>query len=135
MDMLIDGELIRKLRTGRGWTQDELADIAGVSERTIQRVETSDSCSLETKRALAAAFELTLSDLDLPDAQVPVAEQRRFRTLAVLGVLIGMLGAGLGITLDFLAGHPNLGLFIGISGGLLGLLCGVAGAIFKPRNI
>ncbi|MGA4640590.1 helix-turn-helix domain-containing protein [Stutzerimonas stutzeri] len=33
------GELIRKKRTGLGWTQEQLAKKAGVSAHTVMRVE------------------------------------------------------------------------------------------------
>lgn len=47
------------LRKERGWSQEKLAAIAGVSERTIQRVEGEGACSLDTKMALASAFEVS----------------------------------------------------------------------------
>lgn len=52
-----------RLRQNRGWSQEKLAAVAGVSERTIQRAEKDGSCSLDTKMALASAFEVTPSDL------------------------------------------------------------------------
>src|SRR5512138_2571700 len=56
-----DGAKIRVLRVQRGWTQEQLAEIAGVSSRTVQRAETAESASFETLRAIAGAFE---SDFD-----------------------------------------------------------------------
>lgn len=50
------GGRIRALRIQRGWTQEQLAEIAGVSPRTIQRTEAADRASFETVRAVAAAF-------------------------------------------------------------------------------
>lgn len=61
--------LIRQLRTDKGWTQQHLADICDLSLRTIQRVEVQGIASLETSKALAAAFEVNreslLSEVDL----------------------------------------------------------------------
>ena len=48
--------LIKQLRSERGWTQQQLADICAVSLRTVQRVEMQGVGSLETCKALAAAF-------------------------------------------------------------------------------
>lgn len=48
--------LIKQLRNERGWTQQQLADICAVSLRTVQRVEMQGVGSLETCKALAAAF-------------------------------------------------------------------------------
>lgn len=53
--------LIRKLRLQRGWSQSQLADMAGVTTRTIQRLERGHKASLETAKALAAVFEVDLS--------------------------------------------------------------------------
>lgn len=53
--------LIRKLRLQRGWTQDQLAEMADVSVRTVQRLERGDAPSLETAKALASVFEVDLS--------------------------------------------------------------------------
>ena len=50
-------ELVR-LRRERGWSQEKLAAIACISERTIQRAERDGSCSLDTKKAIASAFEI-----------------------------------------------------------------------------
>ena len=48
--------LVRKLRLQRGWSQEQLADISGLSVRTIQRAERGFPQSLETRKALAAVF-------------------------------------------------------------------------------
>jgi DNA-binding XRE family transcriptional regulator len=58
-----DGDKIRTLRMQRGWTQEQLAEIAGVSTRTIQRAEAADSAAFETVRALADAFGADFSQL------------------------------------------------------------------------
>ena len=53
--------IVRKLRLKRGWTQSELAEMAGVTPRTIQRIEGGQIPGLETARALAAVFEVELN--------------------------------------------------------------------------
>lgn len=63
MNAGIDGELVRKLRVVKSWSQEELAQIAGLSARTVQRIEAEGVGSLETRRALAAAFGLPPADL------------------------------------------------------------------------
>jgi DNA-binding XRE family transcriptional regulator len=54
---------IKQLRIDNGWTQDQLAQITGLSYRTIQRIEKSGRCSLESKMALSSAFNITFLDL------------------------------------------------------------------------
>lgn len=56
------GLLVKILRDTNGWTQETLAEISGLTTRTIQRVENGDSASAETRRALARAFKI--EDLD-----------------------------------------------------------------------
>lgn len=63
MNAGIDGELVRKLRTAKSWSQEELGKISGLSARTIQRIEVEGSSSLDSRRALASAFGLKPEDL------------------------------------------------------------------------
>lgn len=53
--------IVRKLRLQRGWSQDQLAELMGVSVRTIQRLEKGHKPGLETSKALASVFEVDLS--------------------------------------------------------------------------
>jgi transcriptional regulator with XRE-family HTH domain len=69
-----DGTKIRILRIQRGWRQVQLAGIADVSLRTIQRVEEGGNASFITLRSLARAFELEAQQLMLDSVE---ASQRR----------------------------------------------------------
>ncbi len=40
--------LVQKLRLQRGWSQEQLATVSGLSVRTIPRIERGQSASLET---------------------------------------------------------------------------------------
>lgn len=64
MNMNVSSEVVRQLRLKRGWTQEQLAHLANVNVRTIQRVEKTGICDLETRSALAAVFEVEASQLD-----------------------------------------------------------------------
>ena len=55
--------IIRELRLKRGWSQEDLAEMAGLSVRTIQRLENGGRASLETLKCLAAVFESNVSQL------------------------------------------------------------------------
>jgi XRE family transcriptional regulator, regulator of sulfur utilization len=55
--------IVRKMRLQRGWTQDQLAEFAGLSVRSVQRVERGAGASLETLKSLAAVFEVEVSTL------------------------------------------------------------------------
>ena len=70
--------LIQKLRLQRGWSQEQLSDISGLSSRTIQRLERGHPASLESLKTLAAVFEIDLKQLQEPDmdADVPAPPVR-----------------------------------------------------------
>jgi transcriptional regulator with XRE-family HTH domain len=58
---------IRKLRLQRGWTQDQLAEFAGLSVRSVQRIERGARPSLESLKSLAAVFEVDIATLTAGD--------------------------------------------------------------------
>lgn len=64
MTIRINQQTVRALRTKRGWTQEHLANLIGRSSRTVQRLERSGSCNLETRSALAAVLEVDVSQID-----------------------------------------------------------------------
>jgi transcriptional regulator with XRE-family HTH domain len=55
--------LIQKLRLQRGWSQEQLAEVAGLSVRTIQRIERGQTPSAESLKALAAVLEVDFGAL------------------------------------------------------------------------
>lgn len=62
-EMKISSAKTRRLRSERGWSQDQLAHASGLSLRTIQRVEAEGNASRETQVCLAATFGITLAEL------------------------------------------------------------------------
>nr|WP_323740321.1 helix-turn-helix domain-containing protein [Kangiella koreensis] len=57
--------MVRKLRLKRGWSQEQLAELTGVSTRTIQRIERGQTKpSLETQKSLAAVFEVDIATFE-----------------------------------------------------------------------
>ncbi|WP_412986422.1 helix-turn-helix domain-containing protein [Pontimicrobium sp. IMCC45349] len=48
---------IKKLRLERHWSQEQLAEMSGLSTRTIQRIESGQKAGFESLKALAAVFE------------------------------------------------------------------------------
>ena len=65
--------LIQKLRLQRGWSQQQLADLSGLSVRTIQRIEQGQVASTESLKSLAAVFEIDFSTLQEPDMNTAAA--------------------------------------------------------------
>lgn len=67
MVMKIDGELVKCLRREQGWSQEQLAEVSGISLRTIQRIENAGVCSLDSRSALACVFERSSLELAVKD--------------------------------------------------------------------
>jgi len=74
MDAKVIGTNIRQHREERHWTQEELAMIAGVDARTIQRAESGQKLALETLKAIANAFETTIDQLSKDHQEAALAE-------------------------------------------------------------
>ncbi|HIP94768.1 MAG TPA: helix-turn-helix domain-containing protein [Leucothrix sp.] len=55
--------IIRKLRLQRGWSQEQLSQMSGISTRTIQRIERGQKASAESLKSLAAVFETNFTEL------------------------------------------------------------------------
>ncbi|MGI9174192.1 MAG: helix-turn-helix transcriptional regulator [Rhodothermales bacterium] len=57
------GNTIKALRKSKAWSQVHLTEAAGVSVRTIQRVERVGQCSDETLLSIAAALDVDVESL------------------------------------------------------------------------
>ncbi|MDG1430013.1 MAG: helix-turn-helix domain-containing protein [Paracoccaceae bacterium] len=55
--------IIRDIRLDRGLSQEQLAYIAGISPRTLQRIERGATPSVESLKCLASALDLQFEDL------------------------------------------------------------------------
>jgi transcriptional regulator with XRE-family HTH domain len=78
--------LIQKLRLQKGWSQEQLAEVSGLSVRTIQRLERGQPGSLESMNALAAVFETDLDRLKEPSMDAPQSDVRPDEALALAHV-------------------------------------------------
>ncbi len=67
-----DGAKIRRWREERCWSQEHLAEAAGIGHRTVQRIENGEKASRESVMALAAAFNVDVIALTI-DAEVEAA--------------------------------------------------------------
>ncbi|CAI2518363.1 helix-turn-helix domain-containing protein [Serratia marcescens] len=86
---------IRPLRLEKGWSQEQLATIAGLSTRTVQRIENGEQASLETLTAIAAALGVQVSNLNAQPQQTTMGEetpdeQPLRRQVAAEGKLLSM---------------------------------------------
>ena len=75
--MAISGETVKILREAKAWSQAHLAEAAGLSLRTVQRVEAEGTASAETRLAIAAALDVpvnTLNAAPMPPPTPPAIE-------------------------------------------------------------
>ncbi|MBE2224960.1 MAG: DUF805 domain-containing protein [Anaerolineae bacterium] len=64
--MIINSELVKKLRAAKPWSQEQLSEACGLDLRTIQRIENKGKASIESVRALATVFEIDPHELMVP---------------------------------------------------------------------
>jgi transcriptional regulator with XRE-family HTH domain len=57
-------KLVKKLRDQLAWPQQQLADVADLNIRTIQRLENDGAASFETLMAVANAFKIDVKELN-----------------------------------------------------------------------
>jgi DNA-binding XRE family transcriptional regulator len=89
MDMKVDPSYIRAQRERRAWSQEHLAEVAGLGLRTIQRIEKTGAASYESARSLAAVFGMDVAELRVE----PPSPAAALRTSVALRPVLGVLGA------------------------------------------
>jgi transcriptional regulator with XRE-family HTH domain len=139
MEMKINSDRVKQLRKQRSWSQDQLASVSGLSLRTIQRIENMGVCSLDSKRALAAVFEVAVETLAFTESDSVFTQQsqRGF----YYGCIGGYIGTGLGIVSALTAilwslinGYMSFeaaGIYLGTVGALGGICCAAIGVSYK----
>lgn len=73
-EMKLNTDFIKAERERRAWSQNHLADAAGISLRTIQRVESAGTASKETTLAIASALSTSVEQLVIASS---TAERKR----------------------------------------------------------
>jgi len=103
--MKLNAERIRALREQRAWSQEHLATVAGLSTRTLQRIEAGAAASPETGLALAAALDVPVAELSntVPAEESsagPAADALKARppSWVMMGLLIVLLVIWFGYT-------------------------------------
>lgn len=100
--MKINTQLVIALRKKRSWSQEELATACGLNLRTIQRIESDGVASLQSRKALAAAFDVEVDELDIKVEPV----MKRYEYKAV-NYKMSMLGMRRGKTADIVTDGLN----------------------------
>ena len=94
-----DSKKLIQLRKAQFWTQEDLSAASDVSVRTIQRIEREGGGSLQTWKALAAAFDVEIEIFQSPHTRFDdsAPEKRRAFNGTLLGVAGGFLGCGISL--------------------------------------
>ena len=102
--MDVNAKKIKELRTGKGWTQQHLADACAISLRTVQRVERYGNASQDTVLGLSSVFEIQQSDIIVPEEaiqDISEAEKNNDSQLKQLFFAV-LIGAFVGAFIMFL---------------------------------
>lgn len=74
MEMILNIDKLISEKNKRAWTQGHLAEVCGLSLRTIQRIEKTGIASHDTIKALASVFEVSIEELIDQEEHKPIDE-------------------------------------------------------------
>ncbi len=110
-----DTARIKRWREERHWSQEHLAELAGVGIRTVQRIENGEQASRESIMAIAAAFDVEAIALCIdPETEADeIVQQRNTKAAAGLRLsfLIHLVGFLMGMVV-FMAINLSAGAFV-----------------------
>lgn len=86
MEMQVNIDVIKTQRSNRAWSQTQLAEVSGLSLRTIQRIEKTGVASLESVKSLASVFEVDIKDIQ------PCLNKTVYSLKSKLATLFGLVG-------------------------------------------
>ena len=69
---------IKKIRLERHWSQEQLAEMSGLSIRTIQRIENGENAGLESLKSLAAVFDTNIADSDKKEEAEQIRKEEEY---------------------------------------------------------
>jgi transcriptional regulator with XRE-family HTH domain len=88
----IDSNLIINKRKSKVWTQSHLAEVSGLSLRTIQRIEKTGKASFESIKSLASVYETIAEELimetNLKEETPNKKDKTKGKNLAVFGLVL-----------------------------------------------
>lgn len=61
--MELNKDTLKNHRDSRAWSQTQLAEVSGLSLRTVQRIEKTGVASQESAKSLAAVYECSITEL------------------------------------------------------------------------
>lgn len=109
--MDLNKRTLKDQRDSRAWSQTQLAEVSGLSLRTIQRIEKTGVASQESAKSLASVYECSITELVSKNLSFEVKGKFSFSKISVkakmihLGVLIPVLCVALYL---FWTGHNSM---------------------------
>lgn len=95
MEVKVNSKFIVSERQKRAWSQQHLATAAGLSLRTIQRIESDGRSSYESALALASSLEIPLSEIMAGDNASRRPANPKVATKVTVSALAATVLAGL----------------------------------------
>ncbi len=115
MKIKVDSDKIRLWRKERLWSQEQAAEKAGISLRTIQRIENNGAASHDSAASLANVFEADIKDFliddygqtekatELQNSKVSLGLRMSFG-IHLISFVIGMVTF---LVIELVAGNPT----------------------------
>lgn len=82
-----DLKQLKELRLSRHWSQEQLAELSGLSSRTIQRIEQGHKVDVGSIKLLAGALEMDVDDLLGPE-RMGQAHKEEVRSVARFNIAL-----------------------------------------------
>jgi transcriptional regulator with XRE-family HTH domain len=95
--MRVNNLNIAQRRQQKGWTQEHLAAAAGLSKRTVQRVEATGAVSAETAQAICAALELKIETILQAPKNTSVLNSYPTALIGAVAVIFFIVGLFVGL--------------------------------------
>lgn len=115
--MKINKMNIVALRNLQGWSQEDLAAAAGISVRTVQRIETEGKGGMESAKAIAAAFDVRIDKVYEPYITLRELFKVMFKTLWPVIIAVAVIGTALLLALHYkFIGEPEAAFYAGWMG-------------------
>lgn len=110
--MFLSKTKLKTIRNEKGWSQEVVAKISGLSVRTIQRIEADGKASPESTLAIASVFNLSPKELLAPTNELEVNWTRKMivKNLIALMIVSGAIGGlmWLGANIYFFMDAPSV---------------------------
>ncbi len=138
MKINLDSDKLRLLRKERFWSQEQVAEMAGLSLRTIQRIENGGGASHDSAAALSNVFNVSTKEmLGETDASLVTQNHKGINGLELsvrIHAISYLMGAGSMLLINLLTSPVDWWSLIPIGFWTIGLLCH-GGTLFLVRSV